>query len=104
MPIDDAGQPAGTDPSLTPDLDVPTADEAGQTDADPARRDIRAEAGKYVSLVHFPATAETLIAAAESNGAPGQVTELLRGLRPGTTFETTRDLWLTLDLESNERF
>jgi hypothetical protein len=44
--------------------------------------------------VTFPATAEVLIASAEHNGAPGKVTDLLRRLRPGESFDTTRDLWL----------
>lgn len=104
MSTNDPGVAPGTDPSLTPDPDTPSADAVGTDDVDSARRDLRAEAGKYVSLVDFPATAEDLIAGAESNGAPGQVTDLLRGLRPGASFETTRDLWDALGLESTDRF
>jgi len=76
----------------------------GGSDADPARRDLRAELGKYVSLVDFPATAEQLIAAAESNAAPSTVIDLLRGVRPGVKFATTRDLWTELNLEATDRF
>jgi hypothetical protein len=104
MPTNDPGISPGTDPSLTPDPDAPSAAAVGRDDADPARRDLRAEVGKYVSLVEFPATAEDLIAGAESNGAPGQVTDLLRRLRPGASFDTTRDVWLALGLESTDRF
>jgi hypothetical protein len=104
MPTDEPGPAAGTDPNLTPDPNGPRADEAGPDDADPARRDLRAEVGKYVSLVTFPATAEELIAAAESNTAPGQVTSLLRALRPGTPFDNVRDVWAALNLESGDRF
>ena len=92
------------DPNLTPDPAAPEPAAVGGSDVDPARRALRAEVGKYVSLVDFPATAEQLIAAAERNGAPATVTELLRGVRPGVKFETTRDLWIELNLEATERF
>jgi hypothetical protein len=104
MPTNDPGLSPGTDPSLTPDPDAPNADAVGRNDADPARRDLRAEVGKYVSLVEYPATAEDLIAVAETNGAPAQVTNLLRELRPGVSFDTTRDVWRALGLESTDRF
>jgi len=99
-----ATEPSHNDPNLTPDPDAPEPAAVGDSDADPARRNLRAEVGKYVSLVEFPATAEQLIAAAEGNGAPASVTELLRGVRPGATFATTRDLWLALNLEATDRF
>jgi len=95
---------SGNDPNLTPNVQGPGGDAVGPDDADPARRDLRAEAGKYVSLVEFPTTAEDLIAAAEGKSAPAQVIDLLRGLRPGASFETTRDLWVALGLESTNRF
>ena len=104
MATDDPGPTPGSDPNLAPDPDVPTPDEAGRDDAYPGRRDLRAEIGKYASLAGFPAAAEELIAAAESNGAPGQITGILRGLRPGTSFDSARDLWVALNLESGERF
>jgi hypothetical protein len=104
MSTNDPGFAPGTDPSLTPDLNAPSADAVGKDDADSARRDLRAEVGKYVSLVKFPTTAEDLIAAAEGKGAPAQVTDLLRGLRPGASFATTRDVWDALGLESTGRF
>ena len=104
MATNDPGSAPGTDPNLTPDPNAPSADAVGKEDVDSGRRDLRAEVGKYVSLVEFPTTAEDLIAAAEGNGAPGQVTDLLRGLRPGASFATTRDLWGALGLESTDRF
>ena len=104
MSTHDPGFSSGSDPSLTPDSNAPSADAVGKDDADRARRDLRAEAGKYVSLVEFPSTTEDLVAGAESNGAPVQVTDLLRGLRPGASFATTRDVWDALGLASTDRF
>jgi hypothetical protein len=104
MATDDPGPTPGSDPNLEADRDVPNIREAGSDDADPGRRDLRAEVGKYVSLATFPAAAEDLIAAAESNGAPAQVTAVLRGLRPGTIFDSAHDVWTALNLESGERF
>jgi hypothetical protein len=92
------------DPELVPNPDVVNPHDEGRSDTDLSRREQRAEIGKYVSLVEFPATAEQLIAGAEANGAPDQVVKRLRGLRPGTTFDTARDVWLALDLEASERF
>jgi hypothetical protein len=91
------------DAGLRPDPDVDAAN-VGPDDADPARRSLRAEVGKYVSLADFPATAEDLIGVAEANGAPGHVAACLRTLRPGATFEHSRDVWIALDLEATERF
>jgi hypothetical protein len=75
---------------------------ADETDAD--RRDLRAEIGKFVSLCPFPATAEELIETATANQASDEVLDQLNSLEPGTSFPTTRDLWITLGLEINERF
>ncbi len=102
MPSDDS-QKRRHDPDLTPDPDIDAAQIGGE-DADPSRRELRAEVGKYVSLVSFPATAENLISSAEANDAPGKVVQLLRTLRPGASFDNARDVWLALDLEANERF
>lgn len=74
------------------------------SDADPARRDLRAEIATYVSLVHFPATAEELIAVAETNGAPARVVGRLRRLQPGRAFDTAEQLWLGLHLEAADGF
>jgi hypothetical protein len=94
---------ARRDPELEPDPgSVNRA--PGPDDSDPARREQRAEIGKYVSLVALPATAEQLIAGAQANGAPERVLDRLRGLRPGAIFETARDVWLALGLEAMDRF
>jgi hypothetical protein len=76
----------------------------GEHDTDPDRRDLRAEIGKYVSLATFPATVQELVAAVAANGAPDEVTSALGGLEPQARFESTRDLWLALGLEAQERF
>src|SRR3954451_1121334 len=110
MPDDDERAPVHRDPSLSPDSDPPPLrDPADSTtsasdDTDPLRRDVRADIGKYVSLTEFPTTAETLIGAATANGAPAQVINRLRALRPGTAFENTRELWIALGLEATDRF
>jgi len=77
---------------------------ASATDADPNRRDLRAEIGKYVSLTPFPATGGRLADAAANQGAPDVVLKALRGLSADASFETSRDLWIALDLEATERF
>jgi uncharacterized protein DUF2795 len=91
------------DPELTPNPGIDPA-EIGGEDSDRGRRELRAEIGKYVSLVSFPATAEDLISSAEAHDAPGQVVRLLRTLRPGAAFDNARDLWVALDLEATDRF
>jgi hypothetical protein len=91
------------DADLQPDADI-NAGAVGPDDADPARRALRAEVGKYVSLADFPATGKDLIRVAEENGAPDQVLTCLRGLGSAATFEHNRDVWIALDLEATERF
>lgn len=96
-----AGRPA----SETQQWDRPGRDGVvGDQDTDPDRRDLRAEIGKYVSLVQFPASAGELTEAAAANGAADTVTSALRALEPKTRFENTRDLWIALDLEAPHRF
>jgi hypothetical protein len=73
-------------------------------ETDPDRRDLRSEIGKFVSLARFPATAGDLVAVAVANTAPDSVLEPLRGLEASAEFETTRDLWYALGLETKERF
>jgi hypothetical protein len=90
-----------------PQLSAPEAGPArpvGPEDADPARRDLRADIGKYVSLASFPTTPEALIDDATRNGAPEFVTSALRAMRPGMSLETTRDLWIALGLNATDRF
>src|SRR5829696_2647243 len=76
----------------------------GDAETDPDRRDLRSEIGKYVSLASFPATAQDLMSIAMANGAPEGVIRPLRSLDSGAVFETTRDLWYALHLETKERF
>jgi Protein of unknown function (DUF2795) len=76
----------------------------GDTDADPDRRELRAEIGKYVSLASFPTTAGELADGARSAGASEPVLNALVRLAPDTRMENARDLWIALDLESDERF
>jgi hypothetical protein len=78
--------------------------ETAGTDAEPERRDLRAEIGAYVSLTPFPATAGKLAHAAAEADAPDPVLATLRGLPSDQSFETARDLWLALDLEATNRF
>jgi len=82
------------------DLDGPV----GETDADPARRDLRAEIGKYVSLVPFPATGQQIIDVASARHAPEVVLRELRTLPTDATVHTPRDLWTALGLRETERF
>jgi hypothetical protein len=90
---------SGTDVSATYE-----SDSVGPEDADPARRERRAEIGKYVSLTPFPTTVETLIHDASANRAPDFVISALRSVRPGTALPTTRELWIELGLEATDRF
>jgi hypothetical protein len=76
----------------------------GPDETDPDRRDLRADIGKHVSLSSFPATAGDLVELATANQAPDAVLDELRSLAPETSFATTRDLWIALDLEVKERF
>jgi hypothetical protein len=76
----------------------------GDHDSDPDRRDLRSEIGKYVSLASFPTTARELTDAVAATGAPDTVINTLRGIDPDTSLANTRELWLALDLESDERF
>jgi len=99
--------PDPTQPHRDPDLTTPAErpiEATGTSDADPARRDLRADIGKYVSLAEFPATGQSLVDSATANGAPDFVVRYLRDLPTDTTFATARDLWIALDLEATERF
>jgi len=79
-------------------------DTAGDSDADPRRRELRAEIGKYASLAAFPTTAGELADGARAVGAAEPVLSALVRLAPDTRLENARDLWLALGLESDERF
>jgi hypothetical protein len=102
----DDQRPIRTDPQLDPGGPGAQADvsQVGVTDADPDRRELRAEIGKYVSLHPFPTTAGELADAVAAAGAPQAVTQALVSLPADSRLENTRDLWLGLGLESNERF
>jgi Protein of unknown function (DUF2795) len=88
-----AGYAGGADP-----------DTVGDTDADPRRRELRAEIGKYASLAGFPTTAGELTDSARTAGASQPVLDSLVRLAPDTRLENARELWTALDLESDERF
>jgi len=71
-----------TEPRRDTELTAPPErphDTTGASDADPVRRELRADSGKYVSLAEFPATAQSLIDSAAANGAPDFVLITLRG-------------------------
>jgi len=95
------------EPHRDPDLTTPperTSEAIGAADSDPDRRELRADIGKYVSLVEFPATPKSLIDSATANGAPDFVLRPLRDLATDDQYETARDLWIALGLEATERF
>jgi hypothetical protein len=94
------------DPSLEPDYGIIGREESpvGATDADPVRRDLRTEIGKFASLVEYPTTPAEIIEIAEANLAPDPVMAELRSLDPQTKLETAHDLWVALDLEATNRF
>jgi hypothetical protein len=104
--VTDDQRPIRTDPQL--DAGGPGAEadvsRVGDTDADPDRRELRAEIGKYVSLHPFPTTAGELADAVAAAGAPQAVTQALVSVPADSRLENTRDLWLALGLEANERF
>jgi hypothetical protein len=76
----------------------------GATDSDPDRTDLRAEMGKYVSLVDFPTKVKDIIAVAESRDAPADVLAELRKLDPDASYANTAALWEALNLRSDRRF
>jgi hypothetical protein len=84
-----------TDPELEPDP---------APGADPQRRELRAELGKYAPLAGFPTTAGALVDAARSAGAPETVLAALLTLAPETRLETVGDLWTGLRLEPTARY
>jgi Protein of unknown function (DUF2795) len=75
-----------------------------EDESDPDRVALRSDIGKYVSLVHFPATAAVLTATAERHQAPDHVVENLRSLSPADTFTGAHDVWRALDLTVHHRF
>ena len=75
-----------------------------EDESDPDRVALRSDIGKYVSLVHFPATAAVLTATAERHQAPDHVMENLRSLSPADTFASAHDVWRALDLTVHHRF
>jgi hypothetical protein len=102
---DDNSDRLRTDPDLVAGAAGGAApDDVGERDADPQRRELRAEIGKYASLAKFPTTAGELTDGARTAGASATVLGALVGLAPDTRLENARDLWMALDLESDERF
>ena len=108
-----------TDERLTfpePDLNQPRHPEAvtepmrgdtgrvGDTDADPRRRDLRAEIGQYVSLMKLPTTTGKLAREAADHDAPQHVVSALRGVPDDLKVKTVHDLWIVLHLEGDQRF
>jgi Protein of unknown function (DUF2795) len=73
-------------------------------ESDPDRTDLRSRIGQYVSLVTFPAEVRELVAVAERNNAPDDVSAELRRLDPSTRLANTTELWAALDLASDHRF
>jgi hypothetical protein len=106
--LDDAlaRHPRDDDETTVPDLfNTPGHDGiVSEDESDPDRVALRSEIGKYVSLAHFPATAQALTAAAERNRAPDTVLDELRGLSPMDIFTTAHDVWRALDLTVRLRF
>ncbi len=91
-----------TDPRL---WDAPGHDGVvTDADSDPDRAQLRSDIGQYVSLVHFPADARTLVSVAESKDAPDHVLEQLTSLDSGARFADTTELWAALGLGSSKRF
>jgi hypothetical protein len=92
------------------DLDPRSWDTPGRSgvatgdERDPDRRELRARIGEHVSLASFPATTEELTAVAQRSDAPDEVLERLGTLRHGQTFRNSRELWLALKLEVEQRF
>jgi hypothetical protein len=76
----------------------------GTSDSDPDRRELRAEIGKYVSLVSFPATAGQLCDAARQGGADDAVVKALESLPADATYPNARELWAALGLGDTGRF
>jgi hypothetical protein len=106
--LDDAlaRRPRDEDETTVPQLwDTPGHDGIVTDDErDPDRLALRSEIGKYVSLAHFPVTAEALTVVAERNQAPDDVIDRLRGLGPADTFDTAHEVWKALDLAVHHRF
>jgi Protein of unknown function (DUF2795) len=75
-----------------------------ENESDPDRVALRSDIGKYVSLAHFPASADALTATAERYQAPDHVLENLRSLSPEVTFTGAHDVWRALDLTVHHRF
>jgi Protein of unknown function (DUF2795) len=75
-----------------------------EADSDPDKAQLRSDIGQYVSLVHFPADAHTLVSVAESKGAPDHVVDELASLDEGERFADTTKLWAALGLGSSKRF
>jgi len=98
-------QPRRIDPELAAPAEPPfDTNSVGASDADPARRDLRAEVGKYVSLAEFPTNTTALVNDAVARGAPDFVIAALRALPADQSLPAARDLWIALDLEATERF
>ncbi len=93
-----------SDPQLVPDPAATEGDVVEASDSGPNRRDIRAEIGKYVSLVDFPTTGRQLVEAAQMNHAPAPVIDRLRRLGPDSRFENARAVWTELNLEATNRY
>jgi len=91
-----------TDPRL---WDAPGHDGVvTDADSDPDRAQLRSDIGQYVSLVHFPADARTLLTVAEAKDAPDHVLDELGSLDERARFSDPTELWAELGLGSNKRF
>lgn len=80
----DEGTP---DPSARPDVPVP----AGALTPEEANE--RAELGRVLATVRFPATREFLFQAALENHAAEPVVDRLRQLPPSQSFDTVQEIW-----------
>ena len=73
------------------------------SEADQDRTDLRAEIGKYSSLVAFPATGADLVGIAVRSDAADAVLDRLGGLDPDQRFASPADLWDALGLSPGRR-
>jgi hypothetical protein len=73
-------------------------------DSDPDRAQLRSDIGQYVSLVHFPTDARTLVSVGENKDAPDHVLVALTALDEDARFADITQLWAALGLRSNKRF
>jgi hypothetical protein len=75
---------------------------AASLDLDDA--ETRADIARFLTPSVFPADREALLADAEANRAPEEVTERLRALPAGRAYENVQDVWSTLGGTVEHRF